>query len=247
MSELRDMRNKWAHQEPFSSDDADRALDSAERLLAAVSAPQADEIRKVKMELRRTVFDEQVRSDRRRSAGTAIESAAAGNLKPWREMVTPHRDVATGRYQQAEFAADLWRCPGRGDTSTAPGGVLPPHLPHRGFAPLAASSAMRRLRAGGRSGRRSFRRTSAAARRTRCWRSTTCAPGRPPASCGLDGDACGRRGSAHCLRQARGARRATRSRPGTRCKRPMAPRCARCGASSRGSSVAEGFRAACRR
>src|SRR5712692_1193602 len=52
VSELRDVRNKWAHQEPFSSDDTDRALDSAERLLAAVSAPQADEIRKSKMELR---------------------------------------------------------------------------------------------------------------------------------------------------------------------------------------------------
>src|SRR2546426_11613360 len=97
VSELRDMRNKWAHQEPFSSDDADRALDSAERLLAAVSAPQADEIRKVKMELRRIVFDEQVRSDRRRSAGTAIESAAAGHLKPWREVVTLHGDEASGR------------------------------------------------------------------------------------------------------------------------------------------------------
>ena len=24
-------------------------------------------------------------------------------------MVTPHRDVASGRYQQAEFAADLWQ------------------------------------------------------------------------------------------------------------------------------------------
>ena len=54
VSELRDVRNKWAHQQPFSSDDADRALDSAERLLTAVSAPQADEVRKMKMELRRT-------------------------------------------------------------------------------------------------------------------------------------------------------------------------------------------------
>jgi hypothetical protein len=109
VSELRDVRNKWAHQEPFSSDDADRALDSAERLLAAVSAPQADEIRKVKMELRRTIFDEQVRSERRRSASTSIESTTASHLKPWREVVTPHRDVASGRYQQAEFAADLWQ------------------------------------------------------------------------------------------------------------------------------------------
>src|SRR5438552_2852116 len=40
VSELRDVRNKWAHQEPFSTDDAYRALDSSARLLAAVSAPQ---------------------------------------------------------------------------------------------------------------------------------------------------------------------------------------------------------------
>ena len=30
-------------------------------------------------------------------------------MKPWREIVTPHRDVASGGYQQAEFAADLWQ------------------------------------------------------------------------------------------------------------------------------------------
>ena len=53
VSELRDVRNQWAHQEPFSGDDAYRALDSAERLLTAVSAPQADEIDKMKMELLR--------------------------------------------------------------------------------------------------------------------------------------------------------------------------------------------------
>ena len=35
VSELIEARNRWAHQEPFSSDDAYRALDSAERLLQA--------------------------------------------------------------------------------------------------------------------------------------------------------------------------------------------------------------------
>src|SRR6266571_2971076 len=109
VSELRDVRNRWAHQEPFSGDDADRALDSAERLLAAVSAPQADEVRKMKMELRRTIFDELARSEKRKSAGTAIESQGTNGLKPWREVVSPHKDVASGRYQQAEFAADLWQ------------------------------------------------------------------------------------------------------------------------------------------
>jgi len=109
VNELSNHRNKWAHQESFSSDDAYRALDSAGRLLTAVSASEADEIEKTKTELLRLRFDEQIRSEKRKSAGTAIESAAATNLKPWREVVTPHKDVASGRYQQAEFAADLWQ------------------------------------------------------------------------------------------------------------------------------------------
>ncbi len=109
VQELRDCRNKWAHQEPFSSDDADRALDSMARLLTAVSAPQADEVGKMKMELRRLTFDEQVRGEKRKAGGSLIEAAATGTLKPWREVVTPHADVASGRYQQAEFAADLWQ------------------------------------------------------------------------------------------------------------------------------------------
>ncbi len=109
VSELRDVRNRWAHQQPFSTDDAYRALDSAARLLTAVSAAQADEVEKAKMELLRVRFDEQARNEKRKSAGTVIESQVATGLKPWREVVNPHPDVATGRYQQAEFAADLWQ------------------------------------------------------------------------------------------------------------------------------------------
>src|SRR5205085_8255045 len=81
VSELRDHRNKWAHQATFSGDDAYRALDSAGRLLTAVSAPQADDIEKMKTELLRLRFDEQVRGEKRKSAGTAIESSATSHLK----------------------------------------------------------------------------------------------------------------------------------------------------------------------
>jgi predicted AAA+ superfamily ATPase len=109
VSEIRDWRNKWAHQQAISSDDADRALDSVERLLSAVSAPQAEDVRRLKLELRRTVADEQARGERRKGAGIAIEGQVAGHLKPWREVITPHGDVASGQYQQAEFAADLWQ------------------------------------------------------------------------------------------------------------------------------------------
>src|SRR5438445_1997664 len=108
--ELIDVRNRWAHQEPFSRDDTDRALDSMARLLTSVSAtPQADEVGRMKMELRRLTYDEQVRGEKRKAGGSLIEAAATGTLKPWREIVTPHTDVASGRYQQAEFAADLWQ------------------------------------------------------------------------------------------------------------------------------------------
>ena len=109
VGELRGHRNRWAHQEPFSSDDAYRVLDTANRLLAAVSASEAEGVDRLKMELLRVRFDEQARGERRKQAGLAIDSAAATTLKPWREIVTPHRDVASGQYQQAEFAADLWQ------------------------------------------------------------------------------------------------------------------------------------------
>src|SRR2546425_3175553 len=108
VSELRDVRNRWAHQEPFSGDDADRALDSAERLLSAVSASEADEVRKMKMELRRTIFDELARSEKRKSAGTAIESQGMNGLKPWREGVSPHKDVGNGRLPPAECGGRPW-------------------------------------------------------------------------------------------------------------------------------------------
>ena len=107
VSELRDWRNKWAHQERFSSDDTDRVLDSAERMLAAVSAPQYSEVGQMKMDLRRLVLDEQVRSESRRVGSRQLDAFETSGVKAWRDVVEPHDDVATGRYQQAEFAADL--------------------------------------------------------------------------------------------------------------------------------------------
>lgn len=109
VAEVRDWRNKWAHQQPFSSDDAYRALDSIARLLTAISAGESEEVERAKMELLRVRFDEQLRGEKRKAGGSLIEAASTGHLKPWREIVTPHPDVASGRYQQAEFAADLWQ------------------------------------------------------------------------------------------------------------------------------------------
>src|SRR6266700_3657199 len=108
VSELREVRNKWAHQEPFSTDDAYRALDSIQRLLTSVSAAdEATEVERQKQELLRIRFEDQARKEVRKAAVAPIEGQPTVGLRPWREVVTPHPDVASGLYQQAEFAADL--------------------------------------------------------------------------------------------------------------------------------------------
>ena len=240
VQELRDCRNKWAHQEPFSSDDADRALDSMARLLTAVSAPQADEVNKMKLELRRLTFDEQVRSEKRKAGGSLIEAAATGTLKPWREIVTPHADVASGRYQQAEFAADLWQVHlGEGSDEY--------RKPHEFFRRTYLTESLKRcwwvassaFQARAAIRLCSSRPTSVAARRTRCWRSTTCSregaerPRRRGRPCwpkqGVKSSPVG---------EARRAGREPRSRPATRSPRPTARWCERYGASWRSSSAA---------
>ena len=109
VSELRAARNRWAHQDRFTTDDAHRVLDSTHRLLTSISAPEAKEADTMKRELLRRQFAEQARQIRRQGAQTALKMGVSSSLPAWREVVEPHPDVAGGRYQQAEFAADLWQ------------------------------------------------------------------------------------------------------------------------------------------
>ena len=62
VGEVRDWRNKWAHHEAFSHDDAYRALDSIERLLALVDAGQAAEVGASKTAVMRARFEAEARS-----------------------------------------------------------------------------------------------------------------------------------------------------------------------------------------
>jgi predicted AAA+ superfamily ATPase len=107
VNELIEVRNAFAHDCPLSNDDTERALDSMRRLLEAVSAKaQAEAIDKSRYDLRRTIFAEETRQ-KTRSRSLVLEGTPRAGLTPWREIITPHKDVASGRYQQAEFAADL--------------------------------------------------------------------------------------------------------------------------------------------
>lgn len=107
LSELREWRNTYAHEKPFSTNDADRALDSMARLLRAVSAPEAAEVERMREEMLRLRYSEIQRAEKRKVAAEPLAGAASTSLKPWREIITPHPDVSSGYFDQAQFAADL--------------------------------------------------------------------------------------------------------------------------------------------
>ena len=106
VNELKDVRNKWAHQTLFTLDDTYRAFDTMTRLLEMVAAPERSET----AELARQIREEQTAEDKASQPTLMVTaSGASASLKPWREIATPHPDVSAGRYQQAEFAADLFQ------------------------------------------------------------------------------------------------------------------------------------------
>ncbi|WP_197416164.1 Swt1 family HEPN domain-containing protein [Mycobacterium sp. GA-1199] len=104
--ELREVRNTWAHNGTFTDDDAYRALDTGERLLRLIgAAEQADEVRNIRLNLRRVTADK----DDKKVLKAAVDNPEAAGLKPWREVLPPHDDVATGNFAASEFAADLYK------------------------------------------------------------------------------------------------------------------------------------------
>ena len=108
VSELREVRNRWAHQQPFNADDTFRSLDTMTRLLEMTGAPGQDEMRELGREMLRQRFEAETQRELKESAARSQTGPLKG-LKSWRAVATPHPDVASGRYQQAEFAADLFQ------------------------------------------------------------------------------------------------------------------------------------------
>jgi predicted AAA+ superfamily ATPase len=109
INELVDVRNRLSHNENFTYDDAERALDTMRRLMEAISAGETTEqLSKMRDTILRTKFTELQRNEeRRKTQRLEISVETVAGLLPWREVVEPHQDVATGDFQQAEFAADL--------------------------------------------------------------------------------------------------------------------------------------------
>ncbi len=124
VNELVDVRNKLSHNEPFTYDDAERALDSMRRLMEAISAGEtSDKISEMRDTILRTKFTELQRNEeRRKTQRLDISVGTVAGILPWREVVEPHEDVATGVFTQAEFAADLSKV----HTGSAPSEYLNP-------------------------------------------------------------------------------------------------------------------------
>ncbi|MBA2719231.1 MAG: ATP-binding protein [Chloroflexi bacterium] len=109
VAELRLTRNRWAHagEKPFSGDDVYRAYDTAERLLRSIASPVADDFAKAKSQVLMENAVAQAKEKQKSAAAAPVAAEPLKGLSPWRSVVTPHPDVAAGRYRQAEFAADL--------------------------------------------------------------------------------------------------------------------------------------------
>jgi hypothetical protein len=75
VSELREFRNRWAHQAEFDFDDTYRVLDSVRRLLAAAQAPQVEDVNRLKRELLEAHVAEEV--------NTQIQQASFRRNKIW--------------------------------------------------------------------------------------------------------------------------------------------------------------------
>lgn len=103
--ELRSWRNKLAHDEPFTYDDTYRALDTMYRVASKLNLPVAAQLLRDRDETMRIKLKEQERAVTR--SVTVVEGKLPEGLKPWREVIIPHADVREGKFEAAEFAADL--------------------------------------------------------------------------------------------------------------------------------------------
>lgn len=148
-SELREVRNKWAHNGTFTDDDAYRALDTGERLLKLIGAAKdADEVHAIRLNLRRVTAEK----DDKKTLKAAVDNPEAAGLKPWRDVLPPHHDVATGNFAASEFAPTSTRSPSAVNTIPATpmpsssSAALPHRRSHRPRRPRRAPTGRRRQR-----------------------------------------------------------------------------------------------------
>lgn len=117
VNELLGVRNDWAHigNEDFDELYTWRALDTMSRLVDQIDESEKEQIDHLLRTVRygsaegskkAVIKKRPVAVEPPKNAGIMREVTQSG-LKPWREVIDPHPDVATNQYKNAEFAADL--------------------------------------------------------------------------------------------------------------------------------------------
>ena len=106
---LRQVRIDWAHHKTsFTVDETHRVVDMAHLLLSSCGAvEQAAALDETRQEVLRLKFEEQTKRAAAQAAEGLVVEGVVGGLRPWRDVVEPHEDVASGNFQLAEFAADF--------------------------------------------------------------------------------------------------------------------------------------------
>ena len=108
VGELIDVRNNWAHQKTFHLRGHRPRARQRPATAARGLGRRARRRRSTRCARRCSArCSPSRRASRPGASRSRLEGTPQAGLKPWREVVTPHPDVASGRYIEAEFAADL--------------------------------------------------------------------------------------------------------------------------------------------
>lgn len=90
VSELREFRNRWAHEEPFSLDDTFRAINTVTRFLQMLAPDYAEEAARLEREVLRLLSEEEGKREVGRRIKAPDQVATPDRLEPQPEVVTPH-------------------------------------------------------------------------------------------------------------------------------------------------------------
>ena len=116
VSEILDVRNKWAHftGTDFTDKETARALDTMSLLMGSIDQESQQKLQELyRMVAYGSAQGSMASTSNGMDAGAGKKSLGVMQTTPmaglpcWRDVIEPHPDVAQGRYKNAEFAADL--------------------------------------------------------------------------------------------------------------------------------------------
>ena len=107
LREVGDARNAWAHHRIDNEEQVRRALDTCVQVLSHVDSKAAEQVKRLRDGQVLEQPAPQPEPEPAEEAPAALQFTPRADLRSWRDVIQPHADVQGGKFQQAEFAADL--------------------------------------------------------------------------------------------------------------------------------------------